>query len=579
MINRKIAIIAIVALIVIITTSSIVLWNKKQPVETMSYNDFVESVESKQVNSVQIKNQEILEVTLKDKNVVQVPNPLKADFKEFLLIHDIEVLNESSVDIVNVLSILLVISIFLGVTFNMRKGGFTNKQLIQDLKKNKVDSSKVITFNHVAGNYEAKEMVKDIIDFIRDPEKYEKTGAKMPKGILLYGVPGTGKTLLAKAIAGEANVPFYALSGSDFVQMYVGVGASRVRQLFKKAKHSKKAVIFIDEIDALGKSRGNQTSSANDEREQTLNALLTEMSGFHDSDGIVVIGATNRMDTLDPALLRPGRFDRQIEVSLPDQEARKEIIQLYLENKPVNEQVNVDEIAVKTVMFSGAMLENLMNEAAIIAANKGEKIIKKEHIDQAYFHVIAGMDKKGKASIDQEEKQITAYHEAGHALVAKLLLPKLNVVKVTIIPTTKGAAGYNLNIPQDSMYKKKYELLANIKILLAGRATEEIIFGAENVTTGASNDIQEASKELYHYFKTYGMDEENGLFNLQIHNAIDEQIYEQCKERMKELYEETRSLIQKNQRSLKSIVKELLLKETLTGKELDLILTTIQQIA
>jgi cell division protease FtsH len=282
-------------------------------------------------------------------------------------------------------------------------------------------------FSDVAGNDEAKESVADIVDFINNAEKYAKYGARMPRGVIFYGPPGTGKTLMAKAIAGEAGVPFYAVSGSDFVQMYVGVGAGRIRELFKKARENGKAVIFIDEIDALGKKRGNAAAGGNDEREQTLNALLTEMSGFSSGEGIVVIAATNRLDTLDEALLRPGRFDRQIEIGLPDFAGREKILGLHAKNKPLAENISIASLAKQTVYFSGAMLENLLNEAAISAAKKGADEIATADIETAYYTVIAGSEKKDRSGIKERERRITAYHEAGHALAAKITAPE-NIV-------------------------------------------------------------------------------------------------------------------------------------------------------
>lgn len=558
---------ALFVIVIIIAGLSIISNEKKQE---MSYVSFIEQLEDRQVSEVSIKDEEYLIVTLKDHQIYQVPNPLKPDLKEMLLLQGIDVKAKTLTGSSGFFSSIIILFVVFGVILYSRKGNNGSKELIRDVNKNKISAEKMIKFENVAGNFEAKEMVKDIIDFIKEPKKYEDIGAKMPKGILLYGVPGTGKTLLAKAIAGEAGVPFYAMSGSDFVQMYVGVGANRVRQLFKSARKSEKAVIFIDEIDAIGKSRAGKTNGANDEREQTLNALLTEMSGFHSSQGIVVIGATNRADTLDPALLRPGRFDRQIEVSLPDQKAREEILSLYLKEKPLSDNVDVHQLSRNTVMFSGAMLEHLVNEAAITAANAGHRIIDNEHLDTAFYTVVAGMEKKnGDLLISREEKEITAYHEAGHALIARLLLPEMQVAKVTIIATTKGVAGYNYNIPKDKMYKKKGEIIANIKVLLGGRVAEVLAYGEDHVTTGAMNDIKVASEELYRYFSKFGMDEEYGLFNLEISNALDDRIYEQCKVKMKELYEETKILLMKNRTHLEDITNLLLQKETITGVDID----------
>ncbi len=561
---------ALLVTVILIVGIRVLLQEKNQE---MSYTTFMEKVKEEQVERVNIKNDELLIITLDNQSVYSVPNPLKSDLKEFLLLQGIEVSTKSVTDPSGMLSSIVILCVVFGFVIYSRKGNNENKQLIRDVNKGKDITQKVVKFENVAGNYEAKEMVKDIIDFIQKPEKYQEIGAKMPRGILLYGLPGTGKTLLAQAIAGEAGVPFYAMSGSDFVQMYVGVGANRIRQLFKSARKSEKAVIFIDEIDALGKSRAGKTSGANDEREQTLNALLTEMSGFHSSQGVVVIGATNRADTLDAALLRPGRFDRQIEVALPDQKARGEILALYLKEKPISEDVDVHQMAKNTVMFSGAMLEHLVNESAILAANGGFSAISNDHLDNAFYTVVAGMEKKnGQLLVSKEEREITAYHEAGHALMSRLLLPEMQVAKVTIIPTTKGVAGYNYNIPKDKMYKKKLEILANIKVLLGGRVAEVIAFGEDEVTTGAMNDIKVASEELYGYFNKFGMDEAHGLFSLEISNALDPQIYELCREKMKALYEETRNLMLENREALEEITQLLLLRESINGDDIDQLL-------
>ncbi|MDF2474494.1 MAG: ATP-dependent metalloprotease FtsH, partial [Anaerocolumna sp.] len=415
-------------------------------------------------------------------------------------------------------------------------------------------------------------MVEDIIQFIKDPGKYSSVGARMPKGLLLYGPPGTGKTMMAKAIAGEAGVPFFAMSGSDFVQMYVGVGASRIRNLFQKAKKSEKAVIFIDEIDAIGKKRARSLSASNDERDQTLNALLTEMSGFHENSGIVVIGATNRLDTLDEALLRPGRFDRQVEIGLPDINSRKKILALYAQSKPMALDVNLDALAKSTVYFSGAMLENLLNEAAINAANANEPAIRQTHIDTAFYTVIAGAPKMDRSFIGEKDRTITATHEAGHALVTKLLLPTYYISKVTIIPSVKGAGGFNLSIPSDTLYQTKKQILSSIQMLLAGRAAEELIFGEGEITTGASNDIQKASALIIDYINKYGMDNDMGLFHMEsLQETGNPQLISKCRDHMNQLYEDTKRLLESNIEALKEITSELLEKESLNGEDIELI--------
>lgn len=536
----------------------------------MTYNEFINNVELDLVNEVEIVDNRAMNVLLKDDNIkYKVPNPEKQDLKEYLLLNDIKVTSGENPVFEQVFQTVGFIILIVVVMLYLKKGSKENKQIIVDANKSNVNNNRVVKFENVAGNNEAKELVKDIIDFIKTPEKYSSMGARMPRGILLYGPPGTGKTLMAKAIAGEANVPYYAVSGSDFIQMYVGVGASRIRQLFKKAKKSEKAVIFIDEIDAIGKKRSGKASSSNDERDQTLNALLTEMSGFNDNDGIIVIAATNRLDTLDNALLRPGRFDRQIEIGLPDYNARKSIISLHLGNKPIDYTVNIEKLAKETVYFSGAMLENLLNEAAIIAANEGDKTISSYHMDKAYYTVLAGSEKKDRSSISLNERKITAYHEAGHALMTKLVLPENRIAKVTIIPSTKGAGGFSMSIPKDKMYQSKREIKANIQILLAGRIAEELVFGKDEITTGASNDIEKASSLIKDYIIKFGMHDEIGIFNSEAVNIHDSSIIEKCREEMKKVYIETKALLTKNRNLLDDITNSLIEKETIDGDLID----------
>jgi len=538
----------------------------------MSYPAFLAAIEQKEVASVIFAEKgDTFEVQLKNeaKNRYIVPNPKTETFTEFLLLNDVKISYGKASLASTLLKILLVGGIAIGVFWFARNGGNSNS-LVSDANKKKKSNTTPITLAQVAGNIEAKSMVGDIISFIKDPDKYTSVGARMPKGLLLYGPPGTGKTLMAKAIAGEAGVPFYAMSGSDFVQMYVGVGASRIRSLFNKAKKNEKAVIFIDEIDAIGKKRARNTSASNDERDQTLNALLTEMSGFHENQGIIVIGATNRLDTLDEALLRPGRFDRHIEIGLPDVNARKHILSLYAKKKPLAEDVNLEELAKSSVYFSGAMLENLMNEAAINAANDQVAFITKEHVERAFYTVIAGAPKMDRSYITERDRKITAYHEAGHALATNLLLPEHFISKVTIIPSVRGAGGFNLSIPKDTMFQTQRQLKSNIQVLLAGRVAEELIFGADEVTTGASNDIQKASQLLMDYMNKFGMDAEMGLFSMDIINeSYDNQLIAKCRTQMNELYASTRQLLESNLLYLENITQELLEKESLCGLDIE----------
>jgi len=418
------------------------------------------------------------------------------------------------------------------------------------------------SFGDIAGNLEAKESVGDIIEYLRAPERFARYGARMPRGILLHGKPGTGKTLMAKAMAGEAGVPFYAVSGSDFVQMYVGVGAARVRDLFKKAREEKRGVIFIDEIDALGKKRGDGVNG-NDEREQTLNALLTEMQGFSDDSGVIVIAATNRPDTLDEALLRPGRFDRRVEVGLPDINARKQIIALHATNKPIGENTDLDKLARDTVFFSGAMLEGLLNDAAINAARRESETIEETDISTAYYTAVAGAEKKDRSSLRQQERTVTAWHEAGHALAATLVNPENRVAKVTIIPSGSGAGGFCVNIPPERMYYTKQELEQQLMVNFAGRCAEELRFGEENITTGASNDLEKSTDAAIQYITQFGFGA--GLLN-RAKLEDKSQVAKECNELAHRLYEQTRSLLRDNYKTLTNLAEELLEKETLDGE-------------
>ena len=355
--------------------------------------------------------------------------------------------------------------------------------------ENTQGAASVCRFSDVAANAQALNSLTELVDYLKAPGKYAAYGARMPKGVMLYGPPGTGKTLMARALAGEAGVPIFALSGSDFVEKYVGVGASRVRELFRKARKAGRCVIFIDEIDAVGKMRGE---GASDERDQTLNALLSEMSGFHGGDGIIVLAATNRIETLDPALLRPGRFDRQIEVGLPGRAERLSILKLHSRGKPLSKEVCLEEIAAQTIHFSGASLENLLNEAAMLAARRGLGQIGREDVQAAYLKVAAGEERESVAG--PEEKRMIAFHEAGHALATRLMLPEDRLSRVSILPAGRGAAGYNLTVPAEKVMQSRRQLEGQLCVLLAGRAAELLEGGEENVTAGASGDLDRATR-------------------------------------------------------------------------------------
>ena len=393
-------------------------------------------------------------------------------------------------------------------------GGGTNAKMMNFGKSRarmSMPDDKKVTFQNVAGLEEEKEELKEVVDFLKDPQKYTKVGARIPKGVILVGPPGTGKTLLAKAVAGEAGVPFFSISGSDFVEMFVGVGASRVRDLFEEGKRHAPCIIFIDEIDAVARQRGTGMGGGHDEREQTLNQLLVEMDGFGVNEGIIVMAATNRVDILDPAILRPGRFDRKVGVGRPDIKGREEILHVHAKDKPLGEDVDLKQIAQTTAGFTGADLENLMNEAAIAAARKGHVFIRQKDIKNAFIKVGIGAEKKSKV-ISEKEKRITAYHEAGHAILFHVLPDMEPVYTISIIPTGMGAAGYTMPLPEnDEIFNTKGKMLQDITTLLGGRVAEELIFG--DITTGAYNDIKRATSEARAMVTKYGMSDKIGLIS------------------------------------------------------------------
>ncbi|WP_368491251.1 ATP-dependent metallopeptidase FtsH/Yme1/Tma family protein [Clostridium sp. BJN0013] len=542
-----------------------------------SYTLFQKDLLDKRISTVYITDNPKMRIKLKDGSIYETDNPRTPNTKQMLLENNILVSEDYPINSKQIYPATLLLLSFISIIFMRIKN--SEKVSKKTLAIDSLDTAAVkdfnYTFENVAGNEEAKESVKDIVDFLKNPEKYASYGARMPKGIMLYGQPGTGKTLLAKAVAGEANVPFYAVSGSDFIQVYVGVGASRIRQLFKKARNNStgKAVIFIDEIDAIGKKRdGTNASGGSDERDQTLNALLTEMSGFNEKKGIVVIAATNRLDMLDPALLRPGRFDRHIEITLPDISSREKIIAVHLNNKPVG-NLDLHEWAQKTSYFSGAKIENLINEAAIIACKENSRVIEDTHMDRAFSIILAGYEKKNRDYIKDMDKKITAYHEVGHALVSLKVLPNEKISKVTIIPSTNGVGGYTLSIPEDKLYENKDYLKKRIMILLGGRAAEEVIFGSNYITTGAHNDLQRSTHIAFNMITQYGMGETLGLLNMQELmklNINQDKIIEECKKLIDSMYYHTKNIIIENRPHLKKITELLIKKETLYAKDLNL---------
>ena len=447
-----------------------------------------------------------------------------------------------------------------------------------------MDENKSVTFANVAGLKEEKEELEEIVDFLRDPKKYTKLGARIPKGVLLVGPPGTGKTLLAKAIAGEAGVPFFSISGSDFVEMFVGVGASRVRDLFEEAKKNAPCIVFIDEIDAVARRRGTGMGGGHDEREQTLNQMLVEMDGFGVNEGIIVMAATNRVDILDPAIMRPGRFDRKVHVGRPDVGGREEILQVHAKNKPLGDDVDLKQIAQTTAGFTGADLENLLNEAAIVAAKEGRAFITQADIKKAFVKVGIGAEKKSRV-ISEKEKRITAFHEAGHAILFHLLPDVGPVYSVSIIPTGAGAAGYTMPLPEkDEMFNTKGKMLQDIIVSLGGRVAEELVF--DDITTGASQDIKQATQLAKSMVTKYGMSDNIGLicydndddevfigrdlahtrgYSEGVASAIDQEI----KRIIDDSYEKAKTMIMEHRNVLDACAALLLEKEKINQQEFE----------
>ena len=491
---------------------------------TATKSEFENLLNSQDLSIVYIKqNQEIPSgsATLVDANGKEMlSNYYVSDINELIAQLNVKNIDYSLSDVErsnNMLStwipIILTIGIFLFVLFfiQSRMGGANSKMMDFGKSRARRAVNVNVDFSKVAGLKEEKEDLEEVVDFLKSPGKYAKLGARIPKGILLVGRPGTGKTLLAKAVAGEAGVPFFSISGSDFVEMFVGVGASRVRDLFNDAKRNAPCIVFIDEIDAVARQRGSGLGGSHDEREQTLNQLLVEMDGFGLYSGIIVLAATNRPDILDPAILRPGRFDRKIVVSPPDVKGREEILKVHAKDKPMSDDVDLVEIAKTTSGFTGADLENLLNEAAILAAKSGKKYISNDDIKQSFIKVGIGTEKKSKVVSDKERK-ITAYHEAGHAILFRELPDVGPVHTISIIPTGMGAAGYTMPLPEeDYMFNTKSKMLNEIKVSLGGRIAEELIFG--DVTTGASGDIKQATKLAKAMVMKYGMSDKLGMIN------------------------------------------------------------------
>ncbi len=481
----------------------------------------------------------------------------------------------STIAVVILISVMNARSSGGGANARMMNFGRSRARLSRDSKVN---------FTNVAGLEEEKEELEEVVDFLRDPQKYTSVGARIPKGLLLVGPPGTGKTLLAKAVAGEAGVPFFSISGSDFVEMFVGVGASRVRDLFEDAKKNSPCIVFIDEIDAVARRRGTGMGGGHDEREQTLNQLLVEMDGFGVNEGIIVMAATNRVDILDPAILRPGRFDRKVAVGRPDVKGREEILRVHCKEKPLGDDVDLHRVAQTTSGFTGADLENLMNEAAILTAKGGRKYVRQEDIDKAFIKVGIGAEKKSKV-ISEKDKKITAYHEAGHAILFHVLPDVGPVHTVSIIPTGMGAGGYTMPLPEkDEQYMTKGRMLQNIMVSLGGRIAEELIF--DDITTGASQDIKQATNIARAMVTKYGMSEKVGMIN---YGSDEDEVFigrdlahtksygetvaavidSEVKRIIDECYQKARKIIVENEKVLHKCSQLLLMKEKIGQEELE----------
>ena len=484
------------------------------------------------------------------------------------------------------LLIVLVVGVFLYMIISAQNSGGSNAKMMNfgRSRARMYLGDKSITFAQVAGLMEEKEELEEIVDFLKDPKKYTKVGARIPKGVLLEGPPGTGKTLLAKAVAGEAGVPFFSISGSDFVEMFVGVGASRVRDLFNDAKKNSPCIVFIDEIDAVARRRGTGMGGGHDEREQTLNQLLVEMDGFGVNEGIIVMAATNRVDILDPAILRPGRFDRKVAVGAPDVRGREDILQVHAKNKPLAEDVDLKQVAQTTAGFTGADLENLLNEAAIRAAKQGRSFVMQEDIRKSFVRVGIGAEKKSRI-ISDKEKRITAYHEAGHAILFQVLPDVGPVYTVSIIPTGSGAAGYTMPLPErDEMFITRERMLQEIMVALGGRIAEEIIF--QDITTGASSDIKKATKVARRMVTRFGMSENIGvicydddddevfigrdLAHAKAHSeAVSGEIDREVKSIIDQCYARAKEIIMEHEKVLHSCAQLLLEKEKIGKAEFE----------
>ena len=563
----------------------------KQEVTEVDYGTFMSMTESKNIGQVQVEDQQIVFTDKDEKNVYQTNVMDDPNLTERLYESGAKFSKDVDASTSPLLSLLITgllpMLIFIGLGQYMAKklreqmGGKDSLMFGGMGKSNAkiyVQSTKGIRFDDVAGEDEAKESLAEIVDYLHNPQKYTDVGASMPKGVLLVGPPGTGKTMLAKAVAGEANVPFFSISGSEFVEMFVGMGASKVRDLFKQAKEKAPCIVFIDEIDAIGKKRDNQLSS-NDEREQTLNQLLTEMDGFDDNNGVIILAATNRPESLDPALTRPGRFDRRVPVELPDLAGREAILKVHAKKIKTSDDVDFHTIARMASGASGAELANMINEAALRAVRNNRTVVTEADLEESIEVVIAGYQKKS-AVLSDKEKKTVAYHEIGHALVAAMQSHSAPVQKITIIPRTSGALGYTMQVETGDKYLMSKDELANkICTFTGGRAAEEVVFG--EITTGASNDIEQATKLARAMITRYGMSEEFDMVALETVNnqylggdtslacstATQQEIDKMVVSLVKNQHEKAIQILKDNRKALDALAKYLYEKETITGEE------------
>lgn len=563
--NKKI----IAALIGSLIFISILIYNVVAPkIKEITYTDFKRMVESKEIQEVELSESSNITLIDIEGNKYKTDNPRKSDFKEFLLENEIKVSEKNSniiLDIISIITFLIYLAVPMSIIIYFPK----NKNKYKYENDENVD----IKFDDIAGNIEAKRELQDLVYFIKNAKEYSEKGIKLPKGAVLYGPPGTGKTLLAKAVAGESEVPFYYANGSEFVELFAGMGARKIRKLFNQARNNSPCVIFIDEIDAIGGARGSGGSSGDSEREQTINALLTELSGFNSDDEVVVIAATNRLEYLDKALIRSGRFGKKIAVELPSTKEREEIIDYYLKGKTLDESVDKVSLAKLTIGFSGADIEELINESHLIALREGRDIISLKEIDKAHYKIITqAHEKEDRSDISQSDLKIIAYHEAGHALTSKLLTNE-SIPKVTVIPTTSGLGGITFITPDKMNFHSKRDLLNSIKVLYGGRVGEYILLKDEElITTGASNDIKQATTKILDMIEHYGMSK-YGLLDLsQIGISSSNEILEEATKLSKDLYKETLGLLEKNKKCLVAIANRLIENDTLYEKELDKII-------